>query len=220
MTENMGDLNREFDQPTKEHLKKEQIQKKHLEFSGKSRNCCVCIVDIVGSTKLVSEIPMSKTSVFYSTFLNSMVDVVEQNGGKIVKSIGDALLFYFDDSVAEGYPKNALRCGLDMIASRDKVNSVLRDESLPPINYRVSSDFGTVMVGYSSLSAAEDIFGPTVNISSKINSLGHPNGMVIGNNFYLIAKSLHGFQFDEIKHNPFTGLKNNYRIFDVKENND
>lgn len=220
MTENIGDLNREFDQPTKKHLEKEQIQKKHLEFSGKSRNCCVCIVDIVGSTKLVAEIPMSKTSFFYSTFLNSMANIVEQNGGKIVKSIGDALLFYFDDSVAEDYPRNALRCGLDMIASRDKVNRVLHDEGLPSINYRISGDFGTVMVGYSSLSAAEDIFGPTVNISSKINPLGHSNGMVIGNNFYLIAKSSYGFQFDEIEHNPFTGLKNNYKIFDVKEKSD
>ena len=216
MIENPGDLERPFTQPTKKHQEKEEIQKRHLEFSGKSHNCCVCVVDIVGSTELVSKIPVSKTSVFYSTFLNSMADIVEKNHGKIVKSIGDALLFYFEDSL-ENYVGATLRCGLEMVDTRGKINNILNENNLPSISYRVSSDYGIVLVGNSSISAVDDIFGPVVNMCSKINPLGNSNGMVIGHDFHLMAKSLNGFQFHEIKNNPVTGLKNNYPVFDVQK---
>ena len=215
MTDNFSEFKREYELPTKEHQERENNQKKHLEFLGKSQNCCVCLVDVVGSTNLVSQIPESKTSFFYSTFLNEMANVVDNNNGKIVKSIGDALLFYFEDS-AEYYLKNALNCGLEMIEKRNKINKALTEKGLPEINYRISGDFGKVMVGYSSISVVEDIFGATVNMCSKINPLGYSNGMVIGNDFYQIARILGGFQFKEIKQNPQIGLKNKYPIFDVK----
>lgn len=63
---------------------------------------------MIDSTTLTSQIPDSKLSIFYSTFLNSMADVVGEHNGKIVKSIGDVLLFYFDDS-CDDYLKNTLR---------------------------------------------------------------------------------------------------------------
>ena len=215
MTDNFTDFKREFEQPTKEHQEREKNQKKHLEFLGKSQNCCVCLVDIVGSTNLVSNIPESKTSFFYSTFLNEMAEVVDDNNGKIVKSIGDALLFYFQDS-EEGYLKNALNCGLEMVEKRQAINKKLLEKDIPEISYRVSSDFGKVMVGYSSVSVVEDIFGSTVNMCSKINPLANNNSMVIGNDFYNVAKMLGNFEFKEIKNNPRIGLDNKYPVFQVQ----
>jgi class 3 adenylate cyclase len=217
MIENNIDFKSAFYLPTKEHQEKEKIQKAHLEFSGKSQNCCVCFVYALETTDLISDTPMSKTSVFYSTFLNGMADIIEKHNGKIVKSIGSALLFYFEDTL-DDYLGTALRCGLEMVERRDKINDVLRDNDLPAINYKVSSDYGQVLLGSSSISAADDIFGSTVNTCSKINPLGNLNGMVLGNNFYQMARSLHGFKFDEIKNNQSTGLKNKYLVFDVRQN--
>lgn len=216
MKDNVGDFKHEFNEPTKEHLNKEKIQEKHLEFFGKSQNCCVCLVDIIESTELAAQIPDSKTGIFYSIFLNNMANIIDDYDGVIVKSIGDAMLFYFEDSLVN-FHETALRCGLEMIEKRDKINRMLNDEGLPSIQYRVSSDFGKVMLGYSSISVADDIFGPVVNMCSKINPLGHPNGMVIGNDFHLMAKSLNGFDFNEIKKNPAIGLKNKYSVYDVKK---
>ena len=124
MTDNISDFNQKFNQPTQEHQEKEKTQKKALEFFGKSQNCVVCFVDIVESTKLTAHIPESKLSIFYSTFLNNMADIVEEHNGKIVKSIGDALLFYFE--VSGDYLRNSLMCGLDMINKRDKINNELK----------------------------------------------------------------------------------------------
>ena len=217
MIENIVNFKQEFSEPTKQHELKEQLQNTILGFSGKSHNCAVCLVDMIGSTKLAAKIPDSKASVFYSTYLNSMANVIIKNNGKIVKSIGDALLFYFDDSV-EDYLDTTLRCGLEMIEKRDTINDILEKNNLPTISYMVSSDYGRVMIGHSSSSAAYDIFGSVVNMCSKINRLANPNGMIVGSDFHLMAKSLNGFQFKEKKSNIDIGLKNKYPVFEVRKN--
>jgi class 3 adenylate cyclase len=215
MTENINNLKRDFNQPTQRHQDKEKTQSKVLEFFGKSKDCVVCLVDIVNSTKITAHIPESKLNLFYSTFLNGMAEVVKENNGKIVKSIGDALLYYFDAS-EQDYMRNALKCGLRMVEKRDSINGILNEKSIPPISYRVSGDFGKVMIGYSTVSSVEDIFGPAVNMCSKINPLVNSNGMVIGNDFHAIIKSSHDFQFSMIKQSQSSGQMRKYSVYEVK----
>ena len=217
MNENIINYAKEYETPTPSHVLKEKLQSTILGFSGKTQNCAVCLVDIVGSTKLAAKIPDSKASIFYSTFLNRMADVVEKNNGKIVKSIGDALLFYFEESL-DDYFRATLRCGLEMTEKRNEINGILNDNGLPSISYRVSGDYGKVMLGHSSVSLVDDIFGSVVNMASKINRLATLNGMVIGSDFYLMAKSLQDFQFNEIKNNLDIGLKNKYPVYEVRQN--
>ena len=171
---------------------------------------------MMGSTKLASQIPDSKLSIFYSTFLNSMANTVGKYNGKVVKSMGDALLFHFDDSCGD-YLRDALMCGLDMIENRDEINNALHDEKLPAINYRISGDFGRVIIGYSRASVTEDIFGSVVNMCSKINPLAGTNGMGIGSGFHLLVKVLQDFEFNKIQKTSLIGLKNKYSVYDVKK---
>ncbi len=98
-----------------------------LQFSEYSSNYCVCFVDIVGSTKLTAKLSDLETSKFYSIFLNSMATVVTQYGGVVVKNIGDALLYYFpktDTDDTEPF-ENMLKCSIDMLKSRIKINERL-----------------------------------------------------------------------------------------------
>ncbi len=216
MIENPNYINQEFNRPTKQHQCKEKTQNKVLEFFGKSQECIVCLVGIINSTELITQIPESKLNVFFATFLNCMADVVKKHNGKIVKSMKSTLLFYFDDSEKD-YVRNALWCGLDMVEKRDEVNERLQEISAPFINYRVSSDFGRMMIGYSDMSTVEDIFGPVVNMCSKINPLASPNSMVIGNDFHMIVKSSHDFEFNKMREKPITGIMNKYSVYEVKK---
>ena len=174
------------------------------------------MVDIVDSTNLVLSIPEKKTSILYSTFLNNMANIVEKHSGKIVKNLGDALLFYFPDSLKD-YQILTLNCGMQLLEKRNKINDLLKDEHLPSINYRVSSDCGKVLIGYSSLSGTIDIFGSAVNVCSKINSMGRPNGMVIGNNFYEKARSLNQFNFSPLSDDEEKPAKLKYPVYNVSK---
>lgn len=103
-----------------------------------------------------------------------------------------------------------------MVEKRQAINEKLLEKDIPEISYKVSSDFGKVMVGYSSVSVVEVIFGATVNMCSKINPFAKNNRLIIGNNFHNVAKMLGNFEFKEIKNNPRIGLENKYPIFQVQ----
>ncbi len=72
-----------------------------------------------------------------------------------------------------------LECGLAMIEANSSINSILNKNGLPCINYRISANYGKVELATSTNSNGVDLFGPAVNICSKINHLALSNEMVI-----------------------------------------
>ena len=63
-------------------------------------------------------------------------------------------------------------------------------QHLPPFNYRITIDYGVVDLALVGDYSQIDLFGPTINLCSKINSsLSIPNDIIIGDNFYRILKS-------------------------------
>ena len=79
---------------------------------------------------------------------------------------------------------------MTMIAVNPVINTKLNEEGLPSLDYRISADYGRVDVAKSLTSTSEDLFGPTVNICSKINSMASPNSMVLGGDLYKIVKRI------------------------------
>ena len=49
-------------------------------------------------------------------------------------------------------------------------------------------DYGRTDVAQSLTTTSEDLFGPTMNICAKTNSIAMPNSMVIGGGLYKIVK--------------------------------
>jgi len=186
-----------------------------ISFSGKVQNCCVCFIDMIGSTKISSDLTPVQLSRYYELFLNAIALIAKNFGAKIVKNAGDALIFYFADA---SNPKdiikfkNVLDCGLTMGMASNTLNAKMLNEGLPPIKYRVSADYGQVSVARSLSSQSEDLFGPAMNISAKINSLAKPNGLVIGENLFSIVKGL-----DEYTFIPASAGSSEYTAYHVEE---
>jgi len=77
-----------------------------------------------------------------------------------------------------------------MIEARNTINQKLHEEGLPSLSYRISTDYGRVEVARSATSQSDDLFGPTMNMCSKINSKATPNGVAIGpNSVYCYGES-------------------------------
>lgn len=207
----IGQLSKSFDQMAEKIQdslikikEREEIIKQQkdilLQFSQYSSNYCVCFVDIVGSTKLTSRLSDFQTSKFYSIFLNSVATVITQNGGVVVKNIGDALLYYFPKTDVDDLTpfEDMLRCCMKVLDAREMINKKLSDEGLPELSYRISATYGSVRVAIIATSSIDDIFGSTVNVCSKINSLAKPNTMVIGQLLYEKIKGIRGYTFEQI----------------------
>jgi len=181
-----------------------------ISFNGDYKNYCICIVDIVNSSKITAPLPKAKVCKYYSVFLNSMAMIAKEFGGIVVKNVGDSLLYYFpqttDNSNKHGFI-DPLECSMAMIEAHDVINQKMREQGLPPVNYRISADYGSVMIAKTVASPNEDVFGATVNICARINHVAIPNSMVIGSDLFEIVKSFDGYQFE-----PVTVYSSGFRL--------
>jgi len=186
-----------------------------ISFSGKSKNYCVSIVDIVGSTKIVSEIKdEDKVCKYYTIFLNTISTIIEKHGAKTFKTLGDSLVYYYpmtEDTTNKIAFYRVMECSMDVLEACSPMNVLLQRERLPSISYRLSADYGRLEVARCSTSENDDFFGSTINICSKINCKASPNGMVIGGDLYTVLKSLgftENFQMQAI--GEYAGGSNRY----------
>jgi CheY-like chemotaxis protein/class 3 adenylate cyclase len=197
-----------------------------ITFLAHSQNYCVCFVDMVNSTKITAEISDHlKVRQYYSIFINTMAILAKNYNAKIVKNAGDALIFYFpetSDSSNEAAFKGMLECFTTMILAHDIINTKLHSENLPSVSYRISADYGKVEVATSTSSKGEDLFGSTMNICAKINSMAEPNGIVIGGDLYQIIKSfssINGYKFRELRGGYSIGFNHIYPVYRILNKN-
>ena len=133
-----------------------------------------------------------------------MATIIKDHNGKVIKNSGDNLLYYFPKTVDASNElafQDVLDCGLALIASNSTLTANLSNYGLPSIDYRISGNYGKVELATSTNSNNVDLFGPTVNICSKINHLALPNEMVIYKDLYdIISKSSYfkDYRFKEI----------------------
>jgi len=195
----------------------DQLSNYIVNFSGESENYCIGFVDIANSTQVSATLKQEKMSKYYEIFLNSMANIIERFDGYVIKNIGDSLLFYFPESrLGRSYGfLSCIECGLTMIDSHKLINNKMKNEDLPFLNYRVSTDYGKVTVIKSDNSSSVDIIGIPVNVCSKINSSAAKNGAVIGSDLYELVKHFDDYNFNQIKAYSI-GLKQSYPIYSVQ----
>ncbi|MBV9668229.1 MAG: response regulator [Nitrososphaeraceae archaeon] len=183
----------------------EKEEEQEISFSGKSQNYCVCFVSMVEYKEITFEIKdAGKIRRYYSIFINTMAAIARNFGATIIKNTNTSLLYYFpktSDSTNKSAFRDVVECGITMIAASDIINEKLREEEekeLLPLYYRISADYGRVETARSMSSPnTEDLFGTTMNICAKINSMAPQNGMVIGGDLYHIIKKSSSFFSDD-----------------------
>ena len=192
------------------------------------------MVDSVGFTFQIND--AEKIRKYYSIFINTMAAIARNFGAKIIKNTGTSLVYFFpktSSSDNQSAFRDVLECGITMIAASDLINEKLREEGgFPPLYYRISADYGRVEVARSISSPdTDDLFGTTMNVCAKINSMAPQNGMVIGGNlyrYYCIAgrkssspslfddnDNSDRYNFKKIGEYSIAGSKNPYSVYSV-----
>jgi len=171
-------------------------EQNEISFSNKSQSYCVCFVSMVDSAKVISEIKEAdKIRRYYSVFINTMAAIARNFNAKIIKNTGTSLIIYFpqtSDSSNISAFQAVIECGVTMLAANDVINAKLREEGgLPSLHYKISADYGSVELARSLASPnSDDLFGSTMNVCAKINSIAPPDNMVIGSDLYYVARKL------------------------------
>jgi CheY-like chemotaxis protein/class 3 adenylate cyclase len=208
-----------------QEIPEQDVEKKEITFSNKSECYCICFIDVIGSSHITSSLQSSrKLKSFYAVFINEISAIIKNYGGRILKTVGDGIIFFFPETrnVADKEAfRDAVECLLNLISSRDEINDKLHRAILITISYRISADYGKLEVAQSGqVNSSYDLFGPTLNFCNKINKKAPPNGIAIGadlwrivNSFPTIAKR---YYFEEVKELTWKENRYSYPVYLVR----
>ncbi len=206
-------------EPSKKVLEHQKKSEDYIvTFSGKESSVVVGIVDMVDSTKICAKLGPAKASTYYQVFINSMSKILSQYGGSVIKNIGDSVLYYFpySDKIKGDYFENSIESSYALLKSHDVICDHLHKIGLPCLDFRVSLDYGKVILMDSNLSTVSDMIGPPINMCSKINRLAKENEMVIGGDLYEIVKKSKEFKFQNAKGFSL-GFRHTYPVYSVSQ---
>lgn len=187
-----------------------------VAFSGLAKNYCIGIVDMVNSTKISAEMNEFEWCRYYEIFLNSMAKILPRFGGRVIKNQGDSLLYYFPESsrATQFALTSCIESALAMKNAHEKINEILKNERLPKMNYRISLDYGKVVIMNSNNSSTPDLIGPPVNMCTKINHIADTNEIVIGGDLYQNVKHIKDYKYSQRKGFSI-GLKYSYPVYQI-----
>ena len=120
----------------------------------------VCFVDIVGYTSQSKSLDETELMAWIDSFESISSGLVVDHGGRIIKNIGDEVLFVADDLVG------AAEAALDMTR-----RGADPDDDFPAV--RAGLAYGDVV------NHLGDVFGSTVNIAARLTSVAKPGAVLI-----------------------------------------
>ena len=125
-----------------------------------SRPTAVVFVDIVGYTSRSKSLTEAELVAWIEQFEGETTDLVTGVNGRIIKNIGDEVLFVVDD------PAAATAVALEMTRRGSDP-----EDAYPEV--RAGLAYGEVVLRLG------DVFGPTVNIASRLTSIARPGSVLI-----------------------------------------
>jgi len=146
----------------------------------------VGFADLVSFTALVRRMTERQLAVMVQRFEALATDIVTAHGGRVIKTVGDEILFVTMDAAP------AAAVALDL------VDTMAEDDLLPDV--RVGMAVGPV------LSRLGDVFGTTVNRASRLTSVAPAGGVLVDGALATSLSSLSGFQTTALRRRSLRGI--------------
>ena len=153
---------------------------------GASPATVVGFVDLVRFAAITEQVADEELERLIDRFEEVAHDAITDGGGRIIKMIGDAVMYVADD------PGGAVAVALDL------VDAYSDDELVPPA--RAGLAFGTALVREG------DYYGPTVNLAARIVDIARPSKVVISDDLHASIGSSDRFSFRRLPAKRLKGI--------------
>lgn len=134
----------------------------------------VGFADMVGYTRMTRRIDEFELSRVLDRFESTANDVIAGNHGRVVKMIGDEVLFVADD------PADAAEIGLTLTELAEQ------DEDIPEVR--------TGMARGRVLSRFGDVYGSVVNLAARLTSVARPGTILVDQDLAAALKDSPGYE--------------------------
>lgn len=127
------------------------------------RRLAVGFADLVGFTRLTRRMEEEELGELVEAFETTAADLVAAHGGRLIKTLGDEVLYAADDA------------GIAAEIALRLIETMANDETMPEL--RVGIAFGTVTTRMG------DVFGTTVNLASRLTSIAPRDAVLVDGAF-------------------------------------
>jgi class 3 adenylate cyclase/pSer/pThr/pTyr-binding forkhead associated (FHA) protein len=166
------------------------------------RNIIVLFTDIKGSTAYFEKYGDTAGLLMVSTCNDAISEIVREHGGKVIKTIGDAVMASFED------------CAEAVTAAIKMQNKIYSDSQQKPEQDRVSIRIG---MNYGlGIVKPDDVFGDVVNVASRVESVGAPEQIVISDTVYEKVAGTNKFKLHALGRFALKGKGENRELYEVQ----
>jgi adenylate cyclase len=137
----------------------------------KTENLTILFVDIAGFTATTSRQSRVQNARLLQTFGSTLLPLIKHYKGRLIKTIGDALLLTFRS------PTDAMLCAMALQDAMHAHNLSASDDE--KIHIRVAANLGEVRV------TKKDIFGEPVNVASRIEGVAPADEIYLSEAVYM-----------------------------------
>ena len=155
-----------------------------MDSSGVVR--CVGFADLVSFTRLVRRLSERELARVVQRFEALASDVVTAHGGRVIKTVGDEVLF-----VARGAAPAAA-------IALDLVEAMAEDDLLPDVRVGMASGHVVSRLG--------DVFGITVNRASRLTAVARPRTVLVDDAMAASLASTSGFEMTPLPRRTLRGI--------------
>ncbi len=145
---------------------------------GDRRELAVGFADLVGYTSRSRGMGGRELGAMIEDFESIAAEVIARHSGRVVKTVGDGVLFTAATAV------DAVEIGLDL-------PDAWKTEERPPL--RVGAAYGAV------LTRLGDVYSPVVNLASRLTSLARPNSLLVDKELAQHVRDVPGYRIRSLR---------------------
>lgn len=155
------------------------LRRRAAQPSALDRSLAVGFADLVGFTALSQALAPHELAHAVDRFEAIAYEHIPEHGGRVVKTIGDEVMFAADAGV------DAARIALAL------ADAYARESDLPGVRVGLASG--------PTLSWEGDLYGPTVNLASRLVNLARPNSVLVSDDLGRALQDEPGFALRHLR---------------------
>jgi class 3 adenylate cyclase/pSer/pThr/pTyr-binding forkhead associated (FHA) protein len=166
------------------------------------RNITILFTDLKGSTAYFEKFGDAAGLLMVHRCNTMLGEAVERHGGRVIKTIGDAVMAAFEDHA------EAVAAAIEM---QEAITADNKDRTgAQKISIRIGINYGLGLV------KSNDVFGDVVNVASRVESAAAPEQILISDTLYNALERNDRFRIRPLGKFSLKGKSDERDLFEVK----
>ena len=156
-------------------------------------NAVICYFDLTGFTQLAEQTAGDELIAMLNDYFAVAVRVIQDNGGNILKFMGDGMLTMFNLPEIEAAAGAALMAATTLRREVDVLNLQRESDGLPTTGFTLALHAGDILYGNIGAVNRLDftVIGPAVNLTARLSGMHRTIGrnIIVSEKIHAVAKS-------------------------------